>query len=205
MGQNVFDPAKELSREVKESRIAEYPVNPLFLNRWSPKAFSSRKVEEADIYTVLEAARWTPSGGNRQPWRFVIAKTEEELEPLRDSVAATNRVWSDKAPVLIALAAYKLRPDGAGNPYSSLDSGAAWQSLALQATLLGLTTRAIGNFDRDKARKVLKVPEDFDLLLLIPLGYPDEASTLPPELQEKEKPTDRRPLSDSIIVGGEWK
>lgn len=204
MSQKTFNPTEQIAEEVQNHRKADYPINPLFLNRWSPRSYSDRIVSEQDLLTVLEAARWTPSAGNRQPWRFIIAKTEEQLQTLRELVQPSHRPWTDKAPAIIVLASYKLKPEGGSNPYHALDTGAAWQSIALQASLLGLSTRAIANFDNEKARQVLNVPEDYDLHLFIPIGYRGEIGDLHEDFRDREKPNDRRPLNE-FIIEGKWK
>lgn len=203
MSQKTFQPTEQLAEEVEAHRKADHPVNPLFLNRWSPRSYSDRKISEEDLLTVLEAARWTPSAANKQPWRFIIAKTEEQLQAIRQLVLPSNRPWTDNAPAIIVLASYKLWKDDTINPYHALDTGAAWQSIALQATLLGLSTRAVGSFDKEKARIALNVPDDYELHLFIPIGYKGEAEALKEEFREREQPNTRLPLSE-LIIEGKW-
>lgn len=201
MSQKTFSPTEQIAEEVQAHRKADYPVNPLFLNRWSPRSYSDRKVSDEDLFTLLEAARWTPSAANAQPWRFIIAKTEEQLQTLRELVLPSNRLWTDKAPAIIVLASHKLWRDGQPNPYHALDAGAAWQSIALQASLLGVSTRAVASFDHEKAREVLNVPDEYELHLFIPVGYKGDIQSLHENFHDLEKPNDRRPLSESIIEG----
>ncbi|AHV95963.1 nitroreductase [Paenibacillus sabinae T27] len=201
MSQQTFNPTQELSEEVEANRKADHPINPLFLNRWSPRSYADRVVSEEDLLTVLEAARWAPSARNGQPWRFVLAKTEEQLQTFRELVLPSNRLWADQAPVLIALASYKLWDDGQPNRFHAFDTAAAWQALALQASLLGLSTRAIASFDQEKARTALNVPDDYEVHLIIALGYKGDAGSVHENYRELEKPNARRSLSDSIIEG----
>lgn len=201
MSQQTFDAVTSLSEEVEASREAGHPVHPLFLNRWSSRAYDNRPVREEDLLTVLEAARWSPSARNQQPWRFVVAKTEEQLQTFRELIFANNRVWADHAPVIIGLASRKVWDDGTPSRYHAFDTGAAWQAISLQASLLGLSTRAIGSFDQEKAREALHIPEDTELHVLIALGYRGSADGLDENFQALEKPNDRRPLSESIIEG----
>lgn len=196
----IQSPLIQYSKEVIAHRKADYPIHPLFLNRWSPRSFSTKKVKDDILYTVLEAARWAPSANNAQPWRFFIAKTQEQRELFQQFISERNRLWSDKAPVLILLASQKIKEDDSYNPFHAFDTGAAWASLALQAHLLGLSTRAIGGFNVDKARKTLNIQEEFDLHIVIALGFQDEKDALTEEnFRELEKPNQRHPLSESIF------
>ncbi|MZQ86815.1 nitroreductase [Paenibacillus sp. 5J-6] len=187
--------------EVEENRKVDYPVHPLFLNRWSSRAFEPKEVADETLYTILEAARWAPSSSNLQPWRFIVAKTEAQKQQFQSFIKPNNRLWTDHAPVLVLVLSHKLRQDGALNGAHAFDAGAAWASLAFQAHLLGLATRAVGGYDRDIAREVLGVPEAYELHAVIALGYRGASEGLPSELQERELPNGRRPLSESIIEG----
>ncbi|MBW4079820.1 nitroreductase family protein [Paenibacillus sp. S150] len=185
--------------EVAAGRTPDYPVSPIILNRWSPRSYADRPLTDEQLFTVLEAARWSPSGGNQQPWRFYIARTEAELAEFRKFIKPRNRLWSDKAPVLLLIASEKFRENGAPNGVHAFDTGAAWAALAFQAGLLGLSTRAIGGFDQELAREVLQTPEHIALHVVIALGYRGDAETLEETFREAEKPNGRRPLAESIL------
>lgn len=192
---------QHISEEVKPFRKKEYDLNPLFLNRWSPRSYSDRKVSDADLYAVLEAAHWAPSSFNDQPWRFFVAKTDEQLNLYHEFLNEFNRSWASKAPVLIVVASDKLRENGDPNGAHAFDVGTAWGYLALQAKLLGLVTHAIGGFDREKARRLLNAPDRFELHAVIALGYQGEKEALSAGLQEREIPNHRRSLHDVVIEG----
>ncbi|MEK8126351.1 nitroreductase family protein [Paenibacillus filicis] len=191
----------QLSEEVKGHRNSEAGVTPLFLNRWSPRAYSDQQVSDEDLTTVLEAAHWAPSSYNDQPWRFIVAKTDEQLTVFRGFLGDFNKLWAAKAPVLILIASDKLRENGDPNGAHAFDSGAAWGHLALQATLLGLSTHAIGGFDREQARELLNVPANYELHAVISLGYQGDKSELPEAIQAREIPNTRKPLSSVVFDG----
>lgn len=198
---NVQSIVNEILPEVQGQRKSEYPVSPLFLNRWSTRAFSTRKVSDQDLYTVLDAAHWAPSSYNDQPWRFIVAKTEEQLSTFHSFLNEFNLTWASSAPVLIVVASDKLRENGDPNGAHAFDAGAAWASLAIQATILGLHTHAIGGFDRNKAREILNVPDHIELHAVIALGYLGDKSVLPEAIQQREVPNDRRPLNELVFEG----
>lgn len=194
-------PEERLSEEVKGRRQSEYPVHPLFLNRWSPRSFADRPVPDDVLFTVLEAARWAPSSNNDQPWRFLVARTEEQRRKFLSFIRPNNRLWVDRAPALVLMASHKRRPNGDPNPAHAFDTGTAWGYLSIQAALLGLITRAIGGFDKEAARAALRVPDDYELHAVIAIGYRGPREQLPEPLREREWPNQRRPLRESVIEG----
>ncbi|MFC4104271.1 nitroreductase family protein [Paenibacillus xanthanilyticus] len=186
--------------EVAEHRKPDYPVHPLILNRWSPRAYANTPVTDETLFTILEAARWAPSSSNEQPWRFYVARTEAEHETFRAFIKPANRLWTDHAPVLVLIVSAKEKANGDPNGAHAFDAGAAWAILALQARLLGLSTRAVGGYDRALAREALQVPDDLELHAIIALGYRGDAEQLEPSQKEREKPNSRRPLQESLLA-----
>ncbi|MFC4779046.1 nitroreductase family protein [Paenibacillus sp. GCM10023252] len=187
------------SPEVQAARTPDYPVHPLILNRWSPRSYEKNSLSDEELYTVLEAARWAPSSGNQQPWRFYIARTVEEHEQFRKFIKPRNRLWTDQAPVLLLIASAKVKDNGDSIGSHAFDAGAAWASLALQARLLGLSTRAVGGFDSELAREVLHTPDHIALHAVIALGFRGGVETLNEQFHEAEKPNGRRPLAENIL------
>lgn len=183
------------------SRKAEHGADPLFVNRWSSRAFADRPVAEETLLTILEAARWAPSSNNFQPWRFVVARDAEQLERFHPFIVPGNLEWAAQAPVLILLLS-SVEEDGKPNGAHAFDTGAAWAAIALQASLFGLNTRAIGGYDRVKARELLSIPANFELHAVIALGYPGSTELLPDKFKDRNVPSGRRPLDESIIWGG---
>lgn len=186
---------------VRGLRETETGLAPLFLNRWSSRAYSTQPVSDEDLYTVLEAARWAPSARNDQPWRFIVAKTPEQLAAFQSLIVPANLEWAQHAPVLVLLASQKNRETGEPNGYHTFDAGTAYGMLALQAEMLGLATHAIGGFDRVKAHEVLDLPEDMEAHILITIGYRGEKEMLSDALQQREQPNTRRPLHEIVHEG----
>lgn len=186
--------------EVSASRQPDYPVHPLILNRWSPRSYAANKpLSDEVLFTVLEAARWAPSGGNQQPWRFYVARSPEEHAAFQSFIRPRNQLWTVNAPVLILIGSVTVRESGEPLNTHAFDTGAAWAAIAYQANLLGLSTRAVGGFDQAAARELLHVPEQIQLHAVIALGYRGDKETLDPEFHEQEKPNSRRPLTESIL------
>lgn len=185
---------------IKAYRQADYEIDAIFLNRWSPRAFSSQPLEDEVLHRVFEAARWAPSSNNEQPWRFVIARTDEDRARFVDFLVPGNQVWAQTAPVLIAVISKKtFSRNGNPNLVYQFDAGCAWGFLSLAAAHNGLITHGMAGFDRDKARVVLEVPDDYDVLAMIALGYQGDAATLPENLRAREVPSTRRPQGESVM------
>lgn len=184
-----------LDIDVKQYRKSEYDIDSIFLERWSPRSFSTEEVEEEVLMSVFEAARWAPSANNMQPWRFIIARTKEDRERFYPFIMEGNRLWCEKAPVLVLIVSDK---EDASHAF---DTGAAWGFMSLQAKKKGLITHAMTGFDKEKAREVLNVPEQFDIQALVAIGYQDKKELLPEQLQEREQPSTREPLSTFLHEG----
>jgi nitroreductase len=181
----------------------EHPVHELISERWSPRAFAERPVEREKLRSLFEAARWAPSGGNKQPWNFLFA-TQEDAEAharLGATLNEGNIIWAQHAPVLILVVA-KLYEYAGKEQFSFYDVGMASGNLMAQAIALGLTTHQMGGFDADKARRLLDIPEGYQPLAMIALGYPGLVDTLPETLREREvAPRVRKPQNEFVFEG----
>ncbi len=190
-----------------QTRTPEYDINPLFIDRWSPRAFTGEPIDDATLLSFFEAARWAPSAYNSQPWRFIYAKNgTEHWERFTGLLSEFNRGWAQNASALVILISKTtFVPPGKteASPATShaFDAGAAWASLALQASLSGWHTHAIGGYDKDKARVALGIPDDYVLQAAIAIGKRGDKSQLPAGLQEREQPSPRRPLGELIAEG----
>lgn len=184
-------------------RRANHPIDDRFLDRWSPRAFDTTPVSRDILDSLFEAARWAPSCFNEQPWLFLCAHEEPDLDLFRRLLRDSNRVWADRAPVLCYLfARMAFSRNGKPNRWEKFDCGAAWVSLALQARKLGLYAHAMAGFRRDDTYDELGVPaEDYEVICAIAIGYYGDPALLPPDVAAKEKPNDRKPMSSFVVYG----
>lgn len=191
-------------------RTADHAIDPLFLERWSPRAFDGTALSEEEVLQLLEAARWAPSAYNMQPWRFVYARRGTPgWEGLLGLLVSFNAVWVAEAGALLLIASDTLmQPAGAEETkpsYShSFDAGAGWASLALQATRMGLQAHAMVGFDIPRAQSELRIPERYRIEAMIAVGRPGDKSILPERLQEREHPSSRQPV-DHFAFEGSWR
>jgi nitroreductase len=185
-------------------RIPAHPIDPLFTRRWSPRAMSGAPLTRAQLLPLLEAARWAPSGGNGQPWRFAFALSgTPHFERYLATLVPGNREWCVRAGALVLLAAKVVRDDGQPSPLAPFDSGAAWMGLALQGTLSGLVVHAMAGFDREAARAAAALPGGLEPQVMIAVGHPGRVEELPEKLRTREQPSDRQPL-EALAVEGQF-
>lgn len=184
---------------------ASHPIHDLISERWSPRTFADRPVEREKLYSILEAARWAASAANQQPWHFIIATKEntDDHERLVATLWDLNIRWAKHAPVLILVVA-KLY-DRPGKEYTSFyDAGMAVGNLVTQAVDLGLVTHQMGGFDPDKARATLGIPQGYQPLAMIALGYPGTPDVLPDDLREREHAPRHRKSLEEFVFEGRW-
>lgn len=183
-------------------RVAAAQVDPLFIDRWSPRSFAAEPLSDADVASMFEGARWSPSSFNGQPWLFLY-ETGGPDRALFDSVLMPrNREWASKAPLVGFIFANTRLPDGREVRTAPFDTGAAWMALALQARLLGIYTHAMAGIDRAAAHAKLGVDaEHYTVMCGFAAGRIGPRAALPAELQQREQPSDRKPLAEIAHQG----
>jgi len=175
-------------------RKPQADIAEMFIDRWSPRAFTAEAIEESQLLSLLEAARWAPSCYNEQPWHIYHVSADSPKHAMFvETLAELNQSWACNAPLLIYIVsrnnfAYNDR----ANPWAGFDAGAAWMSLALQARQMGLYAHAMAGFKRKAAMEFLGLDaETYKIYAAIAVGYLGDKSQLNAELQEKEGPSER--------------
>ncbi len=189
---------------MNKQAITSHPINDLAINRWSPRAFLELPVEEHKLVSMFEAARWSASGGNEQPWRFIIGVKEDETwQKIFSTLNEGNQVWCKQAPVLLLACANMISSwDGGISPFYQYDAGQAVAHMSLEAVNQGLYLHQMGGFSGEKAAGLFGVPEGFSVLTAIAVGYLGDPGTLPENLYERElQPRSRKPLSELVFSG----
>ena len=183
-------------------RTAAYAIEPLILNRWSPRAMSGEPITKVDLMPLIEAARWAPSSYNSQPWRFIYAiHGSPQWNHFTSLLDEFNRSWAPKAGALLVLASKKEFEWGGAARTHSFDAGAAWQNFALQGSVSGLVVHGMEGFDYARARELLHVPDDYAIEMMIAVGKPGDVRQLTGELVTMEKPSDRRATAEIAFEG----
>lgn len=174
--------------------------------RWSPRAYEDRAIPVAALAQVLEAARWAASCFNDQPWNFLVARKDADGDAharLLACLSANNQAWAARAPVLmLGIARTHFAHDGKPNRHAAYDLGQATANLAAQAAALGLQAHQMAGFDAAAARGAFAIPDGFDPLVAVALGYPGPASALPEALAARETaPRARKPIGEFTHLG----
>lgn len=189
-------------------RTAETPVSSLFIGRWSSRALTGEPIPDKVLFALFEAARFAPSSYNSQPWRFAFARRgEPDFDKFYGCLNEFNRDWAKGASALVLVASKAaFTPEGENRELvsgsASFDTGAAWASLALQASLLGWSTRAMGGFDRDLARAATGAPEGLKLEAMVAIGKRGDPSLLPEDRRSFEKANRRKKITEIVFAGG---
>ncbi|CAM3522396.1 nitroreductase family protein [Marinicrinis lubricantis] len=188
-------------QSASESRIADFPINPLFTQRWSPRAFKEEPIPEEVLLSLFEAARWAPSGNNLQPWRYIVARSQKDRERFLGFINEFNADWCKRAPVYALLVSEKQNTEGKVINSHAFDAGSSWGYLALEAVNQGLVTHAMGGFDRVRARTELNIPERFEPQIVIAIGYQGDPRILNESQRQREQPNGRRTTLECLFEG----
>jgi nitroreductase len=164
---------------------------------------SGEPLSQGEILTLFEAGRWAPSTYNEQEWRFLYARRDTpQWSSIFDLLVEGNRAWCKNAGMLVVILAHKVfTRNGKPNPVHLFDVGAAFENIALQATTMGLIVHGMQGFDFEKTRTTLNVPDDYAVAAMFAAGRPGPIDVLPEAVREREKPSDRKPVSELIREG----
>ena len=194
---------------MKKPATTQAPVHDIIANRWSPRAYdASKPVSQAQIISMLEAARWAPSCFGDEPWRFIVWDKNKDAaawEKAFDCIVQGNQGWAKDAPVFVLICAGTLfEQNQKPNRWGAYDTGAAAVSLSLQATSMGLVTHQMGGFDGEKTRAAFNIPEQFEMMSMMAVGYIADVDAMPEEAKERTlAPRKRKPLGE-LFYEGVW-
>ncbi|MBT28668.1 MAG: nitroreductase [Thalassobius sp.] len=182
-------------------------VLPHITERKSIRAFSDKPVEKEKLTRLFDAARWAASAFNEQPWRFIYAdkSQEESYQKLFNTLNSFNQAWAKHAPVvIIVVAKTTFSENGQANPHAMYDTGAAVANLSIQATAEGLYLHQMAGFSPEKAKETLNIPEGFEAVTAIVVGYKGDANILAQPLKDRETaPRVRKDISE-FTYEGSW-
>ncbi len=185
----------------------QYPIEDVLQHRWSPLAFSNKAVEPEKLRSVLEAARWAASSYNAQPWSYIVATQDnpDEFSRLLACLAEGNQVWAKNAPVLmLSVTKLTFEHNGVENRHAFHDVGAASANLAIEATAQGLVTHQMAGFDVPKAKETYGIPDGYDPVAAIALGYLGDPQILSESLQQRQSSPRTRKSLDQFVFAGYW-
>lgn len=185
----------------------DYPILDVIKRRWSPYAFADRPIEPEKIMILLEAARWSASSFNEQPWRFILA-TKDQPEAYAKALGClvpANQAWAQQAPVLILTATRTTfsRNDNPNRVHQH-DLGLAVQNMTVQATSMDLFAHQMAGVDLDKVRSEYSLPDGFEPQTAIAIGYGLDPDDLPEDIRVKEQAPRSRSAFADFVFGEAW-
>jgi nitroreductase len=182
----------------------DVPLSEVVRHRWSPRAFSDKSVAPDVLRSLFEAARWAPSSSNMQPWAYLVATKDdpENFAKMLGTLVEFNAGWAKQAPSLaMSVAQAKAPKDGAVNRWAMHDVGSASAQLTFEANSHGLLVHQMAGFDAEKARRAFSIPQDWEPVAVMAIGYPGDPQSLPDRLRERElAPRTRKPLSEFVMT-----
>lgn len=186
--------------------VPDHPILDLLTQRWSPRAFSDRAVAPEVLRSLFEAARWTQSSINEQPWHFLVArKSDADLHEKLASALMTGNAWAKHAPVLgLAVAKQSFTASGRPNRVANYDVGASMMAFTLQATALGLSVHQMGGFDQEIARQAAEIPTEYEPVAMFALGYVGHPDSLAEDHKARELAPRTRKKIEEFVFHGKW-
>lgn len=185
------------------ARTADFEIDSLFLDRWSPRSMTGEVISIEILHRLFEAARWAPSSGNSQPWKFFYAQAKTPaFERFFSLLDDGNQPWCAKAGALLVVATQTVNSQGRPLRTAAFDAGAAWVSLAFQGSLLGLVVHGMAGFDYDRASIELAFPEGIEPCCMVAIGHRAPADELLERYRSREQPSLRNSQSSFVFEGG---
>ncbi len=187
---------------MRKTASTTVPVHPLLAERWSPRGFDqAHEIGDDSLAALLEAARWAPSAGNSQPWRFLVTRRGDEAHGrLFAALAPGNQAWAGAASALVLVAARTVGDDGQSQPWALYDTGQAVAALVTQAQADGLAVHQMGGFDTAAVSAGFGLGDSLTPVVIVAIGCPDYAAGLPEPLAARETaPRTRRPVGDLLL------
>ncbi|MEE8124228.1 MAG: nitroreductase family protein [Nitrospirales bacterium] len=192
---------------MNKSANTHFPIHALLKQRWSPRAFADRPVEKEKLQRLFEAARWAPSCFNEQPWVFILTTkaNQEEYDNLLSCLVEGNRIWAQHAPLLLLTVA-KMHFDHNGelNRHAFHDIGLAIGNLLIQATAMDLVLHQMAGILPDRIRELYALPQGFEPVTGIAIGYQGDAKSLPEPFKERELTPRSRKAVKEWVFSGTW-
>ena len=190
---------------IKDSQN-KYSINDLSRARWSPRAFSDLPVEKEKLQSIFEAARWSPSGGNEQPWYFIVGiHPDDSWMKIFETLVEGNKIWTKNVPVLILTIGKKTRgKKDVENPYFAYDTGQSAAHLTFEAMNQGLYVHQMAGFNQKSASTLFGIPNDYQPLTVIAMGYLGKPDSLAEDQKQSELSVRTRKELNEFIFSGKF-
>jgi nitroreductase len=176
------------------------PIHDLLADRWSPRGFdASFEISTEQMRTLFEAARWSPSAFNAQPWAFIAGRRgTDTFQHIHDGLLPFNQLWTSRVSALVLTLAQVVRD---GEPFATAhyDLGQAVAHLTFQAEALDIDVHQMTGFDREKFE--FEIPEGYEIVSAIALGRYEDSDEIPEKIRERDaSPRARKPVEEIVLV-----
>ena len=184
--------------------VTAAPILDVLQQRWSPRSFDgSFEITDAQVLSILEAARWAPSAMNVQPWRFSVAKRGSELfGSIAAHLGGFNAAWSPKSAAYIVVSAFVNGNDVEHGTTTQFDAGLSTAQLMIQAHALGLHAHVMGGIEHEALAKALDYPANLAVLVVVAIGKIASADELEGPARDRELAPRTRLELDEIVLHG---
>jgi nitroreductase len=180
-------------------------IHEMLAQRYSPYQYSDKVIADPDLLALFEAARWSASSFNEQPWSYLVARKADgkAFDEMLSCLVEGNRGWAQVVPVLaIGVYTKAFKKNGQPNSCAAHDLGQASANMAIEAVARGLQIHQMSGILPDRCREVYKIPEGSDALTGIAIGYPGANPALPEKVAERDKgPGQRKAITDFVFGG----
>lgn len=183
---------------MKEAKTT-YTIHPILTKRWSPRAFQDKTIDPEKLQRLFEAARWSPSAFNAQPWHFMLGQNNDETyKKIYECLVEFNQMWTKFAPVLAISIGQRIVKEKE-NTIFKYDVGQSVAHLTFQAMQEGLYVHQMTGFDPKKAAELFNIPEGYEALSAFAIGYLGPAEMLDAGMQKAEKAERERKDFQSFV------
>ena len=179
------------------------PIHSHLAKRWSPRGFArDHTLGDEDLQALLEAARWTPSCSNTQPWRFIVGRRgDATFQRIVDNLKPNNQTWAQHASLLLVACAVTTDNDGNTQRWAEYDTGQAIATMTVQASDMGLHVHQMAGFDVEGMRTTFAIPDNITPVTVVAIGSFDANADLPEVLAERERaPRERLSLAELVLT-----
>jgi nitroreductase len=188
---------------MKQRPHYDYTIDEILQKRWSPRSFADKPLTDEQVYKLLEAARWSASFNNTQPWYFVWSHNDgsELYEKLFTCLTPRNQEWVKLAPVLMMTFTNTVfEINGQPNPWAKHDLGLAMGNLTTQASLMDIFIHHMAGFSMEKVKELFVIPENIEPVTMVAIGYLGDIHQLSEFNQKRENEIQsRKPLTELLL------
>lgn len=192
---------QEVKEQLEKIIQQDQSLNSLIELRRARRALRMDEISDEQLKTLLKAAHLAPSCANKQPWRFIVVRSQDMLTKLHEALSGGN-YWMKKAPVLIVAHSTKDMDCQLSDnrDYFLFDLGQAVAFLQIQATQMGMVAHPVAGFDPVAVKKILDIPQESVVIVVIAVAYPTgDLSQLSEKHQTAElSARDRQPLENIV-------